>query len=82
MSNMNLIFFWFSNFLLVGGRLGGGPCIWSVVGWSVIGGRWSVGRLVGGWLVGGFKETLFKSMKTRKLLLLLLAIYVDSDDNI
>ena len=77
MSNMNLIFFWFSNFLLVGGRLGGGPCIWSVVGWSVIGGRWSVGRLV-----GGFKETLFKSMKTRKLLLLLLAIYVDSDDNI
>ena len=60
---------------LVGGWLVGDR--WSVVGWSV--GRWSV---VGGRLVGGFKETLFKSMKTRKLLLLLLAIYVDSDDNI
>ena len=52
MSNMNSNFFWFSNVLLVGGRLVRGWCIWSVVGWSVIGGQWSVGRLV-----GGFKET-------------------------
>ena len=59
MLNMNSNFFWFSNFLLVGGRLIGGRCIWSVVGWSVV--DWSVGRwsVIGGRLVGGFKETLF-----------------------
>ena len=54
-------FFWSSSFLLVGGWLVGGRCIWPVVRWSVVSlsvGRWSV---VGGrcWLVGGFKETLF-----------------------
>ena len=52
-SNMNLNFFWSSNFLLIGGRLVGGRCIQSVVGWSA--GR---GSVVGGRLVGGFKETL------------------------
>ena len=52
MSIMNSIFFWSSNFLVVGGRLVSGRCMGSVLGWSVV--RWSV---VGGRLVG-FKETL------------------------
>ena len=57
MSIMNSIFFWSSNFLVVGDRLVSGWCMGSVVGWSVLG--WSVGRwsVVGGRLVG-FKETL------------------------
>ena len=61
MPNINLNFFWSSNFLLVGGQLNGGRCIYLVVCWSAVG--WLVGWLVGrlsmvdGRLVGGFKKT-------------------------
>ena len=45
MPNINLNFFWSSNFLLVGGQLNGGRCIYLVVCWSAVG--WLVGWLVG-----------------------------------